>query len=70
MKRNQRYSVVRKFALLVAAPVGWLIFSDNGSISALLLLFMIGWTVYTGKSRDGLLAAGFSLVAEIGRAHV
>src|SRR5690242_11779477 len=57
------------FALVVAAPVGWLIFSDNGSISALLLLFMVGWTVYTGAFRDGLLAAVLSIVAVLGYVH-
>jgi signal transduction histidine kinase len=57
------------FSMLVAAPVGWLIFTDNGSISPLLLLFMIGWTVYTGSSRDGAVAAALSVLAVLGYVH-
>jgi len=57
------------FALSVAAPVGWLIFTDNGSVAGLLLLFMVGWIVYTGMFRDGLLAAGLAVVAVLGYVH-
>jgi signal transduction histidine kinase len=57
------------FTLVVAAPVGWLIFTDNGSVSALLLLLMIGWTVYTGTSRDGIIAATVSIIAVLGYVH-
>jgi signal transduction histidine kinase len=57
------------FALSVAAPVGWLIFTDNGSVAGLLLLFMVGWIAYTGTFNDGLLAAGFAVVAVLGYVH-
>src|SRR4029450_4108859 len=57
------------FALSVAAPVGWLIVTDNGSVAALLVLCMVGWTVYTGSLRDGLLAAGLGIVAILGYAR-
>jgi signal transduction histidine kinase len=57
------------FALSVAAPVGWLIFTDNGSVAALLLLCMVGWTVYTGGVHDGLLAAVLAVVAVLGYVH-
>src|ERR1051326_225251 len=57
------------FALSVAAPVGWLIFTDNGSIAALFLLVMVGWTVYTGSLSAGLLAAGLAIVAVLGYVH-
>jgi signal transduction histidine kinase len=57
------------FALSVAVPVGWLIVTDNGSVAALLVLCMVGWTVYTGSLRDGLLAAGLGIVAILGYAR-
>jgi signal transduction histidine kinase len=54
------------FALSVAAPVGWLIVTDNGSVGGLLLLCMVAWTVYTGGFYDGLLAAALSVIAILG----
>jgi signal transduction histidine kinase len=57
------------FAGSVAAPVGWLIFTDNGSVAGLLLLFMVGWIVYTGTYHDGLLAAALAVVAVLGYVH-
>jgi signal transduction histidine kinase len=57
------------FALSVAVPVGWLIVTNNGSVAALLVLCMVGWTVYTGSLRDGLLAAGLGIVAILGYAR-
>ncbi len=57
------------FALSVAAPVGWLIVTNNGSVAGLLLLFMVGWIVYTGTLHDGLLAAGLAVVAVLGYVH-
>jgi signal transduction histidine kinase len=57
------------FALGVAAPVGWLIFNDNGSVSGLLLLVMVGWTAYTGGLRDSLLASGLGIIAILGYVH-
>jgi signal transduction histidine kinase len=57
------------FALCVAAPVGWLIFTDNGSVAGLMLLVMVGWTVYTGSLRDSLLACGVAVLAVLGYVH-
>jgi signal transduction histidine kinase len=57
------------FALSVTLPVGWLIFSDNGSVAPLLLLLMVGWTVYSGTLREGLVAAGLALAAVLGYIH-
>jgi signal transduction histidine kinase len=57
------------FALSVAVPVGWLIVSDNGSVGPLLLLLMVGWTVYTGTLRDGLVACGLAILAVLGYVH-
>ena len=57
------------FALSVAAPVAWLIFSDNGSVSALLLLFMVGWCVFTGSLRVSVWSAILSIVAVLGYVH-
>jgi signal transduction histidine kinase len=54
------------FALSVAAPVGWLIFSDNGSVASLFLLFMVGWIAFTGRGHDGQLAAALAVVAVLG----
>jgi signal transduction histidine kinase len=54
------------FALSVALPVGWLIVTDNGSVAALLLLVMVGWTVVTGSLRDSTLACGLAIVAVLG----
>jgi signal transduction histidine kinase len=57
------------FAFSVAAPVGWLIVTDNGSVAGLLLLCMVAWTVYTGGFYDGLLAAALSVIAILGYAR-
>src|SRR5262245_4589498 len=57
------------FALSVAAPVGWLIFTNNGSVAGLLLLIMVGWSAYTGTFHDGLLAAALAVVAVLGYVH-
>jgi signal transduction histidine kinase len=54
------------FALSVAAPVGWLIFTDNGSLAALFLLLMVGWIAFTGRGPDGQLAAALAVVAVLG----
>src|SRR5262249_33253540 len=54
------------FAALIAAPIGWLIFSDNGSVSGLFLLLMVGWGMYTGALRDGLIASGLAVLAILG----
>jgi signal transduction histidine kinase len=54
------------FALGVALPIGWLILSDNGSVAPLLLLLMVGWTVYSGTLRDGLIAGVLAVVAALG----
>jgi signal transduction histidine kinase len=57
------------FALSVAAPIAWLTFTDNGSVAALLLLLMVGWTVYSGAGRDGAAAAALAIVAILGYVH-
>jgi len=57
------------FALSIAGPVGWLIFTDNGSVAGLLLLIMVGWSAYTGTFHDGLLAAALAVVAVLGYVH-
>ena len=57
------------FAFSVAVPVAWLIVTDNGSVAALLLLMMVGWTVYTGRVRDSLVAGGLAIVAVLGYVH-
>ncbi len=57
------------FALSVAVPLGWLIFDDNGALAGMLLLLMVGWTVFTGSLRDGLLAGGLSVFAVLGYVH-
>jgi len=54
------------FALSVAAPVGWLIFTNNGSVATLFLLVMVGWIAFTGRRHDGQLAAAFAVVAVLG----
>src|SRR5262252_214583 len=54
------------FALCVAVPLGWLIVTDNGALAGILLLLMVGWTVFTGSLRDGLFAAVLSVVAVLG----
>jgi signal transduction histidine kinase len=57
------------FVVSVAGPLGWLIFTDNGSVSGLLLLAMVGWTAYTGSVRDSLLASGLGIIAILGYVH-
>ncbi len=54
------------FAVTIAAPVGWLIFTDNGSDSGVFLLLMVGWVMYTGAFRDGIAATVLSIVAILG----
>jgi signal transduction histidine kinase len=54
------------FALGVAVPVGWLIFTDNGSVAPILLLLMLGWAVYTGSLRDTLVPGALALAAVLG----
>ena len=46
-------------SVCVALPVGWLIFTDNGSVAALFLLLLVGWVMYTGTLREGLLDPRF-----------
>jgi signal transduction histidine kinase len=56
-------------SVCVALPVGWLIFTDNGSVAALYLLLLVGWVMFTGTLREGLLAAGLSILAVLGYVH-
>jgi signal transduction histidine kinase len=53
-------------AAAVALPIGWLTLRGNASVAPLLLLLMVGWVVYTGRQRDGLLAAGLASAAVLG----
>jgi signal transduction histidine kinase len=57
------------FGALVAVPVGWLIFTDNGSVVALFLLLAAGWVMYTGMPREGLITGGLGVLAVLGYAH-
>jgi signal transduction histidine kinase len=57
------------FALSVAAPVGWLIFTGNASVACLFLLLMVGWIAFTGRGNDGKLAAALAVVAVLGYVH-
>jgi signal transduction histidine kinase len=54
------------FALSIAAPVGWLIFSDNASVAPLFLLLMVGWVAYSGSLRDAWLATALATAAVLG----
>jgi signal transduction histidine kinase len=54
------------FALLVAIPIANLIVTDNASVAPLFLLLMVGWVVYTGSLRDGVVATVASCVAILG----
>jgi signal transduction histidine kinase len=57
------------FALGVTAPIAWLIFGDNGSVGAVLLILMVGWTVYSGTSRESQFAVVLSILAVLGYVH-
>jgi signal transduction histidine kinase len=56
-------------SMSVALPVGLLIFTDNGAVAGLYLLLLVGWVMYTGTLRDGLVATGLSILAILGYAH-
>src|SRR5262249_35797818 len=38
-------------------------------LAGIVLLFMVGWTVFTGSLRDGLLAGALSVIAVLGYVH-
>jgi signal transduction histidine kinase len=65
---TQRLPII-VFTVSVTVPVGWLIFTDNGSVSALYLLLLVGWVMYKGPLRTGLVATGLSILAILGYAH-
>jgi signal transduction histidine kinase len=57
------------FAAAVALPIGWLIVTDNAGVGGLFLLLMVGWVVYTGSLRAGMLAVVLSSLSVLGYVH-
>jgi signal transduction histidine kinase len=53
----------------VAGPIGWLIVTNNGGVGGLFLLLMVGWVVYTGSLRSGMLAVVLSSLSVLGYVH-